>query len=71
MKRITLLAIILSGCMPEPKPFPGERILHHTGNGGVAIIEVDGCEYVFVKHGYGGGLAHKGNCKNHEHIPKQ
>ena len=29
------------------------------------IIEVEGCEYVFYKAGYAGGLTHKGNCKNH------
>lgn len=30
------------------------------------VIVVDSCEYVYYKCGYGVGLAHKGNCKNHK-----
>lgn len=28
-------------------------------------IVIDSCEYVYFKSGYGLGLSHKGNCKNH------
>ena len=34
---------------------------------GITILTIDKCEYVWVKRGYGGGLTHKGNCKNPEH----
>jgi len=37
---------------------------------GITILTIDGCEYVWVKRGYGGGLTHKGNCKNPEHACK-
>ena len=33
----------------------------------ITILTIDKCEYVWVKQGYGGGLTHKGNCKNPEH----
>ena len=31
----------------------------------------DECEYIYVKSGYGGGLTHKGNCKNCSQKNKQ
>jgi hypothetical protein len=34
-----------------------------AGGGGVQIIEVDGCEYVWISGFRGAGLSHKGNCK--------
>lgn len=34
-------------------------------SGFIQIVTIDGCEYVFMKSGNGGGLAHKGNCRNH------
>lgn len=38
-------------------------------NQGAQILNIEGCEYVWVKNGYGAGLCHKGNCKNHEIKP--
>lgn len=35
-------------------------------NEGTQILNIDGCEYVWIKNGYGAGLCHKGNCKNHK-----
>ena len=34
---------------------------------GVAILKIDGCEYIFKKSGYSGGAAHKGDCDNPIH----
>lgn len=38
---------------------------------GITILTIDNCEYVWVKRGHGGGLTHKGNCKNPEHAYNQ
>lgn len=35
--------------------------------GGVEIVTVDTHEYVFVKMGYGAGLAHKADCSSVDH----
>jgi len=40
-------------------------IKNEAGIDGVAIYTIDGCEYIWVKHGYGAGLTHKANCVNH------
>jgi hypothetical protein len=42
------------------------RVKHESHfSDGIYIIEVDGCQYVWAKSGYGAGLTHKGNCSNH------
>ena len=50
---IFLLAMMLS-CERNHEPFD------YVKDGFVEIIEVDGCEYVYIPSG---GIAHKGNCK--------
>lgn len=54
-----LAAWLFSGCEQRPA---GKEVKGAEGLDAVRIIEVDGCEYVWVKGGYGGGLSHKGNC---------
>ena len=34
---------------------------------GFDVIEIDSCQYIYSTKGYGGYLAHKGNCKNPIH----
>jgi hypothetical protein len=36
-------------------------------NLGTEIQEIDGCEYIVSKNGYGNVVSHKGNCKNPIH----
>lgn len=63
-KYIAIGFILLLSCTEQPENGPvvkGAEALD-----AVSVIEVDGCEYVWAKGGYGGGLAHKGNCKNHQ-----
>jgi len=58
MKKLVLLAltaIIMVGC--EEKGYKGGNV------DGFDIIIVDSCEYIFSPYGYGGVMAHKGNCK--------
>lgn len=66
---LTFSLIGLSGCnfnKAEPKSKPLTKQLDFDG--WITIIEVDGCQYIFAKEGTGGGLTHKGNCKNKIHI---
>jgi hypothetical protein len=74
MKKLFLLPIlaILFACnsphyesaTPEQEASM-KKTVYGGGMSAVVVIEVDGCEYVFYKAGYAGGLTHKGNCKNH------
>ena len=34
----------------------------------IEIIIIDSCEYIWVKQSNSGGLTHKGDCKNKNHI---
>lgn len=56
---VALLMFVSVGCEGEDK-----NIKENGRN--YLIVEIDGCEYVFYEVGYGAGLAHKGNCKNHK-----
>lgn len=38
-----------------------------VGSSEYIVVEIDSCEYVVFNGGYGGGMTHKGNCKNPEH----
>jgi hypothetical protein len=64
-----LLALTVVGCVSERSPRVSGQTLESSFTGNISVVVVDSCEYVFVKSGYGGGLAHKGNCKNHE-VPR-
>ena len=65
-KLIILLSIAFVSCSKEKENtrVKTDWIEEHGLGHGLSIVNVDGCEYVFKKSGYSGGLAHKGDCKN-------
>ena len=54
-----LAAGLFSGCKERPEGMEVKGAGHLED---IRVFEVDGCQYVWVKSGYGGGLSHKGNC---------
>lgn len=34
----------------------------------IEVLEIEGCEYVYVGNVYRSGITHKGNCKNSFHL---
>lgn len=65
----SLITFIIS-CSVDSSRIEQDRIERGFG-GGIKILKIDGCEYIWVKRGYGGGLTHKGNCDNPEHKIKK
>jgi len=61
---VVLILVVMVGCS---KGETNSKVIASSFFGAVRILEIDGCEYVFVKDGYSGGLSHKGNCSNREH----
>ncbi len=59
-----LAAWLFSGCEQRSA---GIEVEGAEGLDAVRLIEVDRCEYIWVQSGYGGGLSHKGNCRNSIH----
>lgn len=59
-----LIIIFLNSC--EKHVIQLENINTKVTNQGIQILTIDSCEYVWCKNGYGAGLTHKGNCKNHK-----
>ena len=53
-----------------------ESIIHKIGEGNLEVLEIEDCEYFFLKdhlnanQGFG-FMAHKGNCKNPIHCHNQ
>ncbi len=60
---LILIAAMFASCSSQHYEKNIDKKVTHIGVKGVIEIEVDSCEYVFYKYGYGGGLSHKGNCK--------
>jgi hypothetical protein len=72
MRKLLIVGLLfLASCGEEGKEvvvndrFKEVWIKNEAGIDGVAIYTIDGCEYIWVKHGYGAGLTHKANCVNH------
>lgn len=67
IKCLALLGVIFTSCAPQTesnkKVTSEDLVSQDIKNHGVQILTIDGCEYVWVKNGYGAGLTHKGNCK--------
>lgn len=62
-----LLLLLFTSCELSQKPIREVQPLNKDiiSNVEFYIIILDSCEYIYMS-GYGrGGLAHKGNCKNH------
>ena len=64
-----LIIILIISCNADRSVIE-ENTVKSGFSEGIAILNIDGCEYVWVKRGYGAGLTHKGNCNNPEHVCK-
>lgn len=61
---VLLVAITLIGCRNGDTPTDqNKRIIKNSFASTISVLTIEGCEYVWVNVGYGGGLSHKGNCK--------
>ncbi len=67
LAKLMLVAVLFVGCKEvnqAGKTVNAESVNDfEVSNDGVQILEIDGCQYVWCKNGYGAGLTHKGNCK--------
>lgn len=61
MKKLIIISIIAMSCNGFDNT--KQTVVRREFSSGVTIDEIDGCEYVWKKVGYGAGLCHKGNCK--------
>ena len=61
-----LVAGVFTSCTVDSSRVQKDTVESEFG-AGITILTIDKCQYVWVKRGYGGGLTHKGNCKNPEH----
>lgn len=61
-----LVAGVFTACTIDTSRVHKDTVETEFG-AGIKILTIDKCEYVWVKRGNGGGLTHKGNCKNPEH----
>jgi len=61
-----LVAGVFTACTVDSSRVQKDTVENDFGVG-IRILTIDKCEYVWVKQDYGGGLTHKGNCKNPEH----
>jgi hypothetical protein len=52
-----LMALILNSCQPE------SPVVRDKQGRTWEIFEIDSCEYIYAKVGYGVCIAHKCNCK--------
>jgi hypothetical protein len=70
LKSYALYTLLVAGgftaCTVDSSRVQKDTVENEFG-AGITILTIDECEYVWVKRGYGGGLTHKGNCKNPEH----
>ena len=58
---VLLVAVFLVGC--EDQNVPKKKIKDIFAFSNIEVIEVDGCEYIYVPNGNASWGAHKGNCK--------
>ena len=67
LAKLMLVAVLFVGCKEvnqETKKVNAESVNdYEVSYKGVQILEIDSCQYVWCKKGYGAGLTHKGNCK--------
>jgi len=66
MKQIYIILVLMMVITSCNRPQDGKPIMSSEGHD-FEIITVDGCEYLERFAGYGGFLAHKGNCSNSIH----
>lgn len=66
MKKIVIgivMAIAMIGCTPNKN----DVAFTTTDGNSYTLRTIDGCEYLIRSAGYGGYMAHKGDCKNPIH----
>jgi len=57
-----LVVVLMVACEPQADL---KKQTITSGYDNISIIEVDSCEYILYDGYKGGGITHKGNCKNH------
>ena len=70
---LNILLFIVIACSSKSKSSKGLTIDDVTVDyisSDLSIITIDKCEYVKYIGTYGGGITHKGNCKNPIHFNK-
>lgn len=69
MKKLLILALILSSCVsPSKESNEPERVIMDKMN--YKIYELEGCEYIVMGYGDQKWGSHKGNCKNPLHVTR-
>ena len=69
MKKILILALVLSSCIDSGnRPTEPEKIIINDVN--YKVYEIEGCEYIVMGYGDSKWGSHKGNCKNPLHITR-
>ena len=65
MKRVVFFTAMLLMCSCEEPNVKTSETNFKLGSGAkkIAIVEIDGCEYLWGNWGYSTVLTHKGNCK--------
>lgn len=56
-----LVAVLFVGC--EQQNVPKKQIKDVFAFSNVEVVEIDGCEYIYVPNGNASWGSHKGNCK--------